>query len=95
MVTINEIASNNFGGYDYTPKFISNCIKQSNSSFQEYVRQSRGAYQLRDYSEYQRLMMKVVKLEPQNYRYRYNLNCAHALNADVQNTTKIEMELKV
>ena len=40
-------------------------------------------------------MLRVVKLEPQNYRYRYNLDCAYALNGDVQNTIKIEIELKV
>ena len=67
---------------------FNNCSRQSDSSFQEYIRQSREAYQSRDYSEYQRLLLKVVELEPQDHSYRYNLACAYALNGDLQNAVK-------
>ncbi len=46
-------------------------------------------YKLKDYSEYHRLMSKIVEMEPQNYRHHYNLACACALTGDTQNSVKI------
>jgi len=58
-------------------------------SLKKHLQLSLKAYQSKDYSEYHRLMSRIVDLEPKNYRYRYNLACACALNGDLQSTVKI------
>jgi hypothetical protein len=58
-------------------------------SLKKYLQLSIKAYQSKDYPEYHRLMSRIVDLEPQNYRYRYNLACACALNNDLQSAVKI------
>ena len=45
-------------------------IRQSVSSVQEYNRLSLEAYQSEDYITYQKLILKLVELEPENYRHR-------------------------
>jgi hypothetical protein len=55
----------------------------------EYLQLSKQAYHSKKYHRYQRLMSRIVEMEPLNYRYRYNLACAYALTGDVQNTVKI------
>jgi hypothetical protein len=66
------------------------CNQQSTAdSLDEYLQLSVKAYQSKDYPEYHRLISKIVDLEPQNYRYRYNLACACALTGDLQSTVKI------
>ncbi len=69
-----------------TDSWIETIVKSLNNSLQNYLRLSDEAYQSKDYAEFQRLMLKIVELAPQNYRYRYNLACAYALNGDQQNT---------
>ena len=63
--------------------------KSPTDSLKKYLQLSTKAYQSKDYPEYQRMMSRIVDLEPQNYRYRYNLACACALNNDLQNAVKI------
>ena len=66
------------------------CSQQSTTdTMNEYLQLSIKAYQSKDYSEYFRLISKIVDLEPQNYRYSYNLACAYALNGDLPNAVKI------
>lgn len=66
------------------------CSPQSpTDSLKKYLQLSIKAYQSKDYPEYHRLMLRIVDLEPQNYKYRYNLACACALNNDLQSAVKI------
>jgi hypothetical protein len=60
------------------------CNKTSTTdSLNEYIQLSIKAYESKNYSKYLRLILKIVDLEIQNYKYYYNLACAYALNGDL------------
>ena len=61
-----------------------NCQKSQVDRLQNYLRLSSEAYESKEYAEFESLMLKISKLEPQNYRYRYNLACAYALNGNLK-----------
>jgi hypothetical protein len=66
------------------------CSRQSpTDSLKKYLQLSIEAYQSKDYLQYHRLMSRIVDLEPQNYKHRYNLACACSLSDDVQGAVKI------
>ena len=72
--------------------FLISCAsnqQSSTESLDEYLQRSTKAYQSKDYPQYQRLMQKIVDLLPQNYKYRYFLARACALNNDLENAVKI------
>lgn len=73
----------------HTDSWIDTIVRSRDNRLQKYLFLSSNAYQSKDYSEYHRLMSKIVELEPQKYRHYYNLACACALNGDVRNTVKI------
>ena len=60
-----------------------------NDGLKKHLQLSIKAYQAKNYPEYYRLMSRIVDLEPQNYKHRYNLACACALNNDVKSAVKI------
>jgi len=72
-----------------TDSWIDTIVKSRDNRLKKYLHLSAKAYQSKDYSEYHRLMSKIVQLEPQNYKHCYNLACACALKGDTQNTVKI------
>lgn len=65
---------------------ISACGPSSTERLQDAVQRGTQAYQAGDVAEFLRQSQILVRLAPENYRHRYNLACAYALNGDKDNT---------
>jgi hypothetical protein len=63
--------------------------EQASGRLEAARQESLAAYQEGDYATFRDRLLDLVELDPENYRHRYNLACAHALTGDQEQAIEI------